>query len=465
MYIFASRNRGAKMSIQNNPLTLGTESIGKLLLRYSLPAIVAMTASSLYNMMDSIFIGHGVGHLAIAGLAITLPFMNIAAAFGSLVGVGASTLVSMKMGQKDMKSATLILGNVILLNAIIGSVFTILSLCFLDSILFFFGASEVTLPYARDYMQVILLGNIITHIYMGLNEVMRASGYPQRAMFATLFAVAINGVFNSLFIFVFDMGIQGAALGTICAQLLALGGILLHFSSRQSFIRFQRGIFNFKRKIVLNMLAIGLAPFLMNLCSCLVVILINNGLKTYGGDLAIGAFGIVNRISFLFIMIIMGFNQGMQPIAGYNYGARQIDRVIKILKYTVFCAVGVATFGFLICQLFPRQIIYLFTTHEELVNTAAQGLKIVLAFFPPVGFQMVTSSFFQSIGMPQKAIFLSLTRQLLFLVPCLILLPKFFETTGVWASIPVADFTAVITAAFMLSRQLRKFRRYGIQGV
>lgn len=444
-------------------LTLGTEKIGKLLLRYSLPAIVAMTASSLYNMMDSIFIGHGVGPIAIAGLAITLPFMNIAAAFGSLVGVGASTLVSMKMGQKDIHSATQTLGNVILLNAIIGSAFTLASLYFLDPILRFFGASEATLPYARDYMQIILAGNIVTHIYMGLNEVLRASGYPQRAMAATLFAVGINGVFNALFIFVFDMGIQGAALGTITAQLLALTGLLFHFFNPKNFIHFQRGIWGLKRKIVLPMLAIGMAPFLMNLCSCFVVILINNGLKKYGGDFAIGAFGMVNRIAFLFIMIIMGFNQGMQPIAGYNYGARQLDRVICILKYTIGCAVGVATFGFLLCQLFPEQMIYLFTTDEELIATAARGLRITLAFFPFVGFQMVTSNFFQSIGMAKKAIFLSLTRQLLFLIPCLVILPEFFGATGVWASIPVADAIAFITAFFMLTWQLRRFRKTGMQ--
>lgn len=447
------------MSVQTSPLTLGTEKVGKLLIHYSLPAIVAMTASSLYNMMDSIFIGHGVGHLAIAGLAITLPFMNIAAAFGSLVGVGASTLVSMKMGQKDLKSATDILGNVILLNLLIGSLFTLTSLCFLDPILRFFGASDATLPYARDYMKVILWGNIITHVYMGLNEVVRASGYPQKAMLATLFAVVINGVLNALFIFVLDMGIQGAALGTITAQFLALCGILFHFFNPKSFIHFQRGIFNMKRKLVFGMLAIGLSPFLMNLCSCMVVILINNGLKNHGGDMAIGAFGIVNRISFLFIMIIMGFNQGMQPIAGYNYGARQLDRVVKILRYTIGCAVGVATTGFLICQFFPRPMIYLFTTKKELIDIAARGLRIVLAFFPAVGFQMVTSSFFQSIGMAKKAIFLSLTRQLLFLIPCLLILPNIFGEIGVWISIPVADVIAFITALFMLIWQLRYFRQ------
>lgn len=450
------------MSKLETPLTLGTENIGKLLIRYAIPAIIAMTAASLYNMMDSIFIGHGVGPLAIAGLAVTFPFINLAAAFGSLVGVGASTLVSVKMGQKDLKSAEAVLGNVILLNTIIGAAFTVLCLLFLDPILYFFGASKDTLPYARDYMEVILYGNIITHIYMGLNEVMRASGYPQRAMAATLFAVAINGVLNAFFIFVLDLGIQGAALGTITAQFLALLGILKHFFSSKSYIHFQKGIFHLKRHIVMGMLAIGLSPFLMNLCSCLVVLLINNGLKDYGGDMYVGAYGIVNRIVFLFLMIVMGFNQGMQPIAGYNFGARQLNRVVKVLKYTIFCGVGVTTLGFLICQLFPRMIIHLFTVDEALVKIAEHGIRLILAFFPFVGFQMVASSFFQSIGMAKKAIFLSLTRQLIFLVPCLLILPSYWGTDGVWGSIPVADIAATLTTVGMLVYQLKKFKAMGL---
>lgn len=447
------------MSNQPSPLTLGTEKISTLLLRYAIPAIVAMTASSLYNMMDSIFIGHGVGTMAIAGLAITLPFMNMAAAFGSLVGVGASSLISVKLGQKDLKSAANVLGNVILLNLLIGSLFTVVSLLFLDKILYVFGASEATLPYARDYMEVILYGNLITHIYMGLNEVMRASGYPQRAMLATLFAVVINAGTNYLFIFVFDMGIRGAALGTIVAQFLALIGVLSHFFNRQSYVHFQRGIFKFRKHIVQGMLAIGLSPFLMNLCGCLIVLLINNGLKSYGGDMAIGAYGIVNRICFLFWMTVMGFNQGMQPIAGYNFGARRLDRVTQVLKYTICCAVGVTTFGFVVGQFFPRHLIYLFTTDENLVAMAVQGLHIMLAVFPVVGFQMVSASFFQSIGMAKKAIFLSLTRQFLFLVPGLLILPGIYGTVGVWMSVPIADVAATVTAVLMLRYQFKKFKQ------
>ncbi len=447
---------------EKTPLALGTEDIRKLLMRYAIPAIIAMTAASLYNMMDSIFIGHGVGPLAIAGLAITFPFINLAAAFGSLVGVGASTLVSVKMGQKDLKSAEAVLGNVLLLNITIGLLFMVVCLIFLEPILYFFGASEDTLPYARDYMKVILYGNLITHIYMGLNEVMRASGYPQRAMAATLFAVAINGVLNALFIFVFDMGIRGAALGTICAQFLALLGVLVHFISRKSYIRFQRGIFHVKWHIVWSMLAIGLSPFLMNICSCLVVMLVNNGLKTHGGDMYIGAYGIINRVVFLFIMIVMGFNQGMQPIAGYNFGARQSGRVIQILKYTILCGTTVTTLGFLICQIFPRTIIRFFTTDEGLIGLAEHGMRLILLMLPVIGFQMVSTSFFQSIGMAGKAIFLSLTRQLIFLVPCLFILPHYWGPDGVWGSFPVADALSTITTGLMLGWQMKKFKRGAI---
>lgn len=442
----------------NTPLVLGTEKIGKLLMQYAIPAIIAMTASSLYNMVDSIFIGHGVGPLAIAGLAITFPLMNLAAAFGSLVGVGASTLVAIKLGQKDKESATHVLGNVVLLNAIIGLIFMTVALVFLNPILLFFGASPDTLPYAREYMEVILAGNLITHIYMGLNEVLRASGYPKKAMTATLMAVIVNCVLDALFILVFEWGIRGAALATIIAQVISLSWQLHHFFDKKSFLHFQRGIFGLKRHIVGGMLAIGLSPFLLNLCACFVVILINKSLKAHGGDLAIGAYGIVNRVIFLFIMIVMGFSQGMQPIAGYNFGARQFGRLIQVLKYTIFCGVAVTTIGFLAGQLFPRSIIYLFTTDAELIRIAVEGLRIVLIFFPVVGFQMVAFSFFQSIGMAKKAIFLSLTRQLLFLIPSLLILPRFFGIDGVWMSMPVADVIATIVAALMLRWQLKHLK-------
>lgn len=447
------------MSDKNSPLILGTEPIGKLLTQYAIPAIIAMTASSLYNMADSIFIGHGVGPLGIAGLALTFPLMNLAAAFGSLVGVGASTLVSVKLGQKDYDGANNVLGNVFMLNLIMGIAFSVVFLAFLDPVLYFFGASDQTISYARDYMRIILYGNVITHMYLGLNSVLRSSGYPKMAMFATLLSVVVNCLLNPLFIFVLDWGIKGAAWATVFSQLLSLIGQLIHFARPSQLLHFHKGIYKLHKELVEGIISIGMSPFLMNLCSCLIVLLISWGLKEHGGDMAIGAYGIVNRIVFLFAMIIMGFNQGMQPIAGYNYGARQYHRVIDVTKLTTLWGVGVATTGFLICHLFPEFIVGFFTTDEELTSAAVYGLHIVFAVFPIVGFQMVSTNFFLSVGLSRTAIFLSLTRQMLFLVPCLIVLPRIWGTFGVWVSIPIADLTATIVTAIVLIRQFRKFRQ------
>lgn len=443
---------------QDSTLTLGNGSIKKLLAQYSIPAIIAMTASSLYNMTDSIFIGHGVGSLAISGLAVTFPFMNLAAAFGSLVGVGAATLISIKLGQRDYNSANRVLGNVLILNILIGILFSAICFPFLNPILTFFGASENTIGYARDYMEIILLGNVITHMYLGLNSVLRSSGFPSMSMYATLLSVVINCILNPIFIFALDWGIKGAAWATVFSQIISLVWQFLHFSNKKHIIHFKPGIYKLDKELVKNIFFIGLSPFLMNICSSLIVILINRGLKEHGGDLAIGAYGIVNRISFIFVMIIMGFNQGMQPIAGYNFGAKQYSRVTQVTKLTMLYAIGVSTLGFLICELFPGVIVKLFTTDKVLINQAVYGLRIVFAVFPIVGFQMVASNFFLSIGMSQKAIFLSLTRQLLFLAPLLFVLPRFMGTLGVWISIPISDAIATIVTAVVLINQFRKFK-------
>lgn len=446
------------MAGQKNPTALGTESIGKLLMQYAVPAIIAMTAASLYNMVDSIFIGHGVGTMAISGLALTFPLMNLAAAFGSLVGVGASTLISVKLGQKDYDTAQRVLGNVFVLNILLGVVFTVVVMIFLDPILYFFGGSEQTISYARDYMQIILLGNVITHLYLGLNAVLRSSGHPQKAMYATIATVVINTILDPVFIYGFGWGIRGAAIATIVAQLLSLIWLFKLFTNREELLHFHRGIFKLKRKIVFDSLAIGLSPFLMNLAACFIVILINQGLKKYGGDLAIGAFGIVNRLVFIIVMIVMGLNQGMQPIAGYNFGAQQYGRVNKVLKLTILYATIVTTFGFLVGVLVPDLVVSVFTSDAELVELSAKGLRIVVMFFPIIGFQMVTSNFFQSIGMAGKAIFLSLTRQMLILLPCLLILPHFFGVAGVWYSMPISDILASLIALVMLVMQFRKFK-------
>ncbi|MCD8262474.1 MAG: MATE family efflux transporter [Bacteroides sp.] len=447
------------MTQQHIPIELGTEKIGKLLMKYAIPAIIAMTASSLYNMVDSIFIGQGVGPLAISGLAITFPLMNLAAAFGSLVGVGASTLVSVKLGQKDYDTAKRVLGNVMILNLIIGILFTVITLPFLDPILYFFGASENTIGYARDYMMIILLGNVITHLYLGLNSVLRSSGHPQKAMAATIATVLINAILDPVFIFVFDWGIQGAAIATIIAQVISLVWLLKIFTNKSELLHFEKAIFSLRKKIVFDSLAIGMSPFLMNLASCFIVILINNGLKKYGEDLSIGAFGIVNRLIFLFIMIVMGLNQGMQPIAGYNFGASLYGRVDRVLKVTILYATVITTIGFIVGMFLPQLAVTLFTTDKELIRLAADGFRVTVYFFPFIGFQMVTTNFFQSIGMAKKAIFLSLTRQILFLIPFLVVLPKFWGAYGVWISMPLSDLAATIASGIMLWIQLHAFKK------
>ena len=457
--------------IKSAALELGTERIRKLLVQYAVPAIIAMTASSLYNMVDSIFIGLGVGPMAISGLALTFPLMNLAAAFGSLVGVGAATLVSMRLGQRDYETAQRILGNVVVLNLIIGISFGLLTLVFLDPILYFFGASDATIGYAREYMSVILWGNVVTHMYLGLNAVLRAAGHPRKAMYATILTVTINAILDPLFIFGFGWGIRGAAIATVLAQILALVWQFRIFSDRNELLHFRRGIYRLKGKIVRNVLAIGMSPFLMNLAACFIVILINKGLKEYGGDLNIGAYGIVNRLGFFFVMIVMGINQGMQPIAGYNYGARQFDRVDRVLKLTIIGATCVTTLGFLIGELAPRLAVSVFTDDPELVRLSAEGMRIVFFCFPIIGFQMVTTNFFQSIGMAGKAIFLSLSRQLLFLMPGLIFLPRIFDeltpwdgSWGVWCSMPLSDFLASLVAGVMLFYQFRKFKAKAAAG-
>ena len=446
------------MAGQKTPSALGTESIGKLLMQYAVPAIIAMTASSLYNMVDSIFIGHGVGTMAISGLALTFPLMNLAAAFGSLVGVGASTLISVKLGQSEYDTAQRVLGNVFVLNMVLGVAFTIIVMLFLDPILYFFGGSDQTVGYARDYMQIILLGNAVTHLYLGLNAVLRSSGHPQKAMYATIATVVINTILDPVFIYGFGWGIRGAAVATIVAQVISLTWQFKLFSNKDELLHFHRGIFRLKRKIVFDSLAIGMSPFLMNLAACFIVIIINQGLKKYGGDLAIGAFGIVNRLVFIVVMIVMGLNQGMQPIAGYNFGAKLYGRVNKVLRLPIIYATAVTTFGFLVGMLVPDLVVGIFTSDAELTELSVTGLRITVMFFPIIGFQMVTSNFFQSIGMAGKAIFLSLTRQMLILLPCLLILPQFFGVAGVWYSMPVSDLLASLIALVMLVCQFRKFR-------
>ena len=441
-----------------SPAVLGRGNLQKLLLSYSGPAILAMMAMSVYNIIDSIFIGRGVGALALSGLAITMPIMNLSAAFGAMVGAGGATLTSIKMGQQDYDDATKVLGNVVSLNLILGFLLMFLGLYFIDELLYLFGASEDTIPYARDFMQIILLGNPITHLYLGLNNEIRASGYPQKAMRITLLTVVINAVLAPIFIFVFNWGIRGAALATVLAQTVALIIVLVHLANKENFLHFKRGSFRIIKRITGGILSIGMAPFTLHSCSCIIIILINNQLAKYGGDMSVGAYGIVNRLVMLFATIVMGLNQGMQPIAGFNYGAQIYSRVRKVLKLTIIYATIVMGFAFAVGEGIPRLLVQIFTNEEDLISQSVIGLRMTVLLFPVVGFQMVASNFFQSIGKASTAVLLSASRQLLILIPLLAILPNYFGTLGVWISMPISDGLATILSTFLLTKEMKKFR-------
>ena len=414
------------------PTELGTKPVGALLRQYAVPGIIAMTASSLYNMVDSIYIGHipMVGSLSMAGLAVTFPLMNISTAFGTLVGVGAATMISLLLGQKNYSAANKVLCNDVTLNIITGVLFTAVMLLWMNPILKFFGATEASLPYARDYMFYIAIGNAVTHLYFGLNSIIRSSGNPKLAMGLTLFTVTSNAILDPLFIFAFGLGIRGAALATVLCQCMALGYTLWYFLDQKKFLHLPRSrrIFRVDWKIAKDSLAIGMGPFLMNIASCVVVMFINQQLVKWGGDLALGAYGIVNRISFLFVMVIMGFNQGMQPIAGYNFGARQYGRVKEVYLKTAMWATIVVIAGFLVSELLSKPVVSIFTNDPALEDLAARGLRMMNLAFPIIGFQMVTTNLFQCLGMVRKSIFLSLSRQLLFLLPCIYILPDILQS-------------------------------------
>ena len=440
-------------------LELGTKPVGKLLAQYALPAIIAMTAASLYNIIDRVFIGQVVGPLAISGLAITFPFMNLAAAFGAAVGVGASTTISVKLGQKDYESAENILGNTITLNLIVGLSFGGICLLFLDPILRFFGASDATLPYARDFMQVILAGNVFSHMYFGMNAVLRAASKPQMAMFATIFTVGMNILLDVVFILWWHWGIKGAAFATVISQVLALCWQMKLFTNKSELLHLKRGIYKLKSNLVRNIISIGISPFLMNACACVIVIFINNQLVRFGGDMAVGAYGIANSIAMIFVMFVIGLNQGMQPIAGYNYGAQQDDRMMRVVKLSIITAVCIMLTGWSLAMFAPYHCARMFTTDPELIKGSIKAIHIIMMMFPLIGSQMVITNFFQCIGKVKISIFLSLSRQLLFLLPLLAILPNFYGINGVWASMPTSDFIAVVVAVTIMLVFLRRFKK------
>lgn len=443
----------------SNTLELGTKPVGSLLMQYALPAIIAMTASSLYNIIDRVVIGQVVGPMAISGLAITFPFMNLSGAFGAAVGVGASTAISVKLGQHDYHTAVNLLGNTVTLNLIVGFALAVICLWLLDPILYFFGASEQTIPYARDFMQIIMAGTMITHMYFGMNAALRAAGKPRQAMYATIFTVVMNIILVLVFIMWLGWGIRGAALATIISQATAMIYQLKLFTNKKEILHFKRGIYRLKSTLVKNIVGIGISPFLMNACACIIVIFMNNQFVKYGGDLTVGSYGIANAIGTMFVMFIMGVNQGMQPIAGYNYGSQQIDRLMEVLKLSIITATCIMIVGWLIAMFLPYYCARMFTTDATLIVMSIHAIRINMLLFPIIGFQMVVTNFFQCIGKVQISIFLSLSRQLLFLLPLLAILPLFWGVDGVWYSLPASDLTAAIVAAIIMQIYMKKIKR------
>ena len=440
-------------------LELGIKPVGQLLTQYALPAIVAMTASSLYNIIDRAMIGQVVGPEAIAGLGITFPLMNLGAAFGAAVGVGASTCISVKLGQRDYKTAENLLGNTVTLNLIVGFLFMAICLLFLNPILRFFGASDATLPYAREFMVVILLGNMVTHMYFGMNAVLRAAGKPRQAMYATLFTVGMNIVLVVAFVWWLRWGIRGAALATITSQSLALCWQMKQFSNQKELLHLKRGIYKLKATLVRNIIAIGISPFLMNATACVVVIFMNNQFVRYGGDMAVGAYSIANSIAMVFFMFVMGMIQGMQPIVGYNYGAEHYDRMFRCLWITIAVATGILLVGWTLSMAFPNEIARIFTTDASLIALAGRGIRLNMLVFFVVGSQAVITNFFQCIGKVKISIFLSLSRQLILLIPMAYILPFFIGLDGVWYSMALSDFGSFSMTIPVLIWYMKKLKR------
>jgi len=457
LFVILQKNMDNKQAT----LELGTKPVGRLLIQYALPAIVAMTASSLYNIIDRAFIGQVVGPEAIAGLGITFPFMNLSAAFGAAVGVGASTCISVKLGQRDYKTAQYLLGNTVTLNLIIGFLFMVVCLVFLNPILRFFGASDVTLPYAREFMIIILLGNIITHMYFGMNAVLRAAGKPRHAMYATLFTVGMNILLVIAFVWWFRWGIRGAALATVTSQTMALCWQMWVFSDKRELLHLRKGIYKLKINLVKNIISIGISPFLMNATSCVIVIVMNNQFVRYGGDMAVGAYSIANSVVMVLFMFVMGMIQGMQPIVGYNYGAERFDRMFRCLWLTIATATAILLIGWAVSMLFPQQIARVFTTDSTLINIAARGIKLNMIVFFVVGSQAVITNFFQCIGKVKISIFLSLSRQLILLLPMAYIFPLFWGVDGVWYSMAASDFGSFSMTIPLLFWYIRKFKAYG----
>lgn len=440
-------------------LELGSRPVGKLLFKYSIPAVVGMVVQALYNIIDSMVIGHAIDDPnVVAGIAVTFPVMNLATALGMLIGAGSATRISIVLGQKDHRRAQLILGNSVQLTIYIGLAYITVFALFLDKILMLFGASPNTLPYAHEFLMWLLPGMVLMNLTFSYNNVMRATGYPRLAMYTNLLGVAINLVLAPTFLFGFKMGIRGAAIATDIAMLVTAIFVMRHFFKRDSEVHFERGIYRIRRDIIKSIIYIGLSPFLINVAGSVVNAIINNSLLRYGGDNAIAAVVVFNRYVTVFVFIIIGICQGMQPILGYNYGSGNFTRLFSTLKKAAVSATVVTVIGSAVGVLFPAAIASMFMQNAAQISCAVVCLRITALMFWIVGYQIVVTNFFQSLGMAAKSVFLSLTRQIIFMIPMLLILPPVWGLNGVWACFPVCDFMSAVVATVFLIVQVKRIR-------
>ncbi|EQK44886.1 MATE family efflux transporter [Paraclostridium bifermentans] len=448
--------------MDNSKNILGTESIGRLLLKYSVPAIIGMMVNALYNVVDRVFIGNipGVGPLAITGLGVTMPIMSIIIAFGTLIGVGATTNVSLKLGQGDRNKAEQIVGNAVSLSVLIGILIAIFGTIFSNKMLMVFGASQSTIGYAKDYMGIILIGAIFNIMSMMFSNLIRGDGNPKLSAAIMAAGCFMNIVLDAIFIFGFNMGIQGAALATIISQAVSTIWGLTYYLRGKSNVEFKKINLKLDKTIIKTIFAIGMSPFAMQLANSMVQLMFNTSLKVYGGDLAIGAMATISSINMLFVMPAFGFVQGMQPIVGFNYGAKKYDRAKKTLKISLMLATVVFIVGALVIQIAPQLLVGAFNKDQELMNITVNGLRKYALAMPIVGISIVGSNFIQSIGKAKMSMLLGLLRQVIVLIPMIMILPNFIGLNGIWLAQPTADIVSAIITGIVLVKEIKKYDLY-----
>lgn len=445
--------------MEDKTRVLGEKPVGKLLVEFSVPAIIGTVANSLYTIIDRLFVGNVVGADAIAGMSLTMPIAFVIMAFGMLIGVGSGSLISIRLGENKKEEAEKILGNAFMLALIVSVVISGIFLLALDPLLKHFGASPNTLPYARQFISIILYGSLFQYISFGLSAIIRAEGNPRVAMGTMLINAGLNIVLDFIFIYLLGFGLRGTAVATVISQAVSATWVLLYFRGGNSVLRLRGCNMPLQMNLVKGIFAIGMAPFFMQLVASVVNILFNRGLAQYGGDAAIGAFGIINTITMFILMPIFGINQGSQPIIGYNYGALQFGRVKRTLKLAVIAATIIVSAGFIVMEVFPAQVLGAFTSDQELIDIGVKGMRIFLLALPIVGLQIVSVNFFQAIGKAFKALILSMLRQVIVLIPMLIILPCFWGLEGVWLASPISDVMACLITAVVLLPEIRLLRK------